>query len=85
MDAKLPVDASLVVISATPPCGDFTTQRAEEAYLPASEALACDQASFDLSDVEPASMLGRVVHREATPQGSTALGTKGDDQRHLEG
>ena len=64
---KLPVDSDPVTIHPAVPRTSFTLQRAQIGYASFAEALTSEQTDFDFRLIEPASMRGRVVDREALP------------------
>ena len=72
----------MVACSASPSC-DFASERGEVTDSAATEAFARDQACLDLRDIEPASVLGRVVDGETTPEPAAFLRAEGRDQRFL--
>ena len=64
---KLPVDSDPVTIHPAVPRTSFPLERAQMGYASFAEALTSKQADFNLRLIEPASMRGRVVEREAIP------------------
>jgi hypothetical protein len=74
--AEHPFDAGSGGVSLALPCGDFADE-ALGAVDPAVEALAAQDADFDLDHIEPTSVLGRVVELDAAQDASGLGGRKG--------
>ena len=64
---KLLVDCDPVAIHPAVPRARFTLQRLQIGDASFAEALAGEHTDFDLGLIEPASMRGCVVDREAVP------------------
>src|ERR1700674_192585 len=80
---ELPIDAALAAVRAGVPGARSAAQLAEGGDAVATEALARPEADLDFGWVEPARVLGRVVHREAPPQPASFQGSEGPDERLL--
>jgi hypothetical protein len=68
-----PVDLSLVGVGGASPGGEFIVEKVDVGDAPA-EALLGQAGQFDLGDVEPGAVLGRVVDLQPVCQGVCPLG-----------
>jgi hypothetical protein len=73
----VPVDLSLVGVGSGLPGGEFGVQAIQVSDA-AIEALAGQGGEFDLGDIEPGSVLGRVVYLESLGQGVNRPGSGRD-------
>ena len=62
-----PVDFDSIAVHAAVPGATLTPQSFQIGDPPGAEALAGEQTNFDFRLIEPASVRGRVMHREAIP------------------
>src|SRR2546421_685324 len=66
--AKAPLDDPMLLLRTAAPCRDERDEIDERRDAPLPEALARDEARFELGGIEPARVLGRVVHDETLPE-----------------
>jgi len=78
---ELPLNGDPIAVCAAIPCFGLTAQLANISDPAFSQALAAEKTDFYLGLIQPASMSGRVVHREAIPQPSANLFPKAVGQR----
>ena len=62
-----PVDFDSITVHAAVPGATLTPQSFQIRDPSGAEALTSEQTDFDFRLIEPASVLGRVMHREAVP------------------
>ena len=70
---ELPADSDVIAIRTSIPRFALTAQVHDVPDPALSQALAAEQADLDLSLIQPASMLGRVMHGKARPEPSSCL------------
>src|SRR4029079_19771739 len=75
IDREHPLDASLLGIAATLPCGDLFDER-RLVWDPTIETLVDHHADLDLDHVEPAGVLGGEVELEAVEDPACFRGFK---------
>ncbi len=68
-----PVDGDAVAVHLAVPGIGFPSKVAEGRDSALAQTLAAEQADLDLRLVEPASVFGRVMHREPVPQPAADL------------
>src|SRR5258708_17057042 len=78
---ELPVDLESRAIDAKRPGARLAAKRPQVGDSSAPQTLPREQTDFDFGLIEPASMDGRVVHRESIPDLGTHLGAKSIGQR----
>src|SRR6266567_4441935 len=80
---ELPIDAALAAVCAGVPGARPAAQLAEGGDPVAAEALPRPEADLDLGWVEPARVLGGVVHRESPPEPESFQRPEGVGERFL--
>src|SRR6266542_4119525 len=80
---ELPIDAASAAAGAGVPRARSAAQLGERRNAVAAEALTRPEADLDLGGIEPASVLGRVVHGEASPEPAPVQCTEGVGERLL--
>ena len=78
---ELPVDRDVIAIHASIPGFGLAAQHHDVPDPTFPQALAAEQADFDLGLIEPASMPGRAMHRESFPEPSARFFAKSVYQR----
>src|ERR1035437_4935252 len=73
VSGELPLDSDAAAIGTAIPGFDLAVEGSDIPDPALSQALAAEEADLDLGLVQPASMLGRVMHGKARPEPSSRL------------